>query len=203
MTENETGLSYHAEVFRRFLDEFHQFYLNNPYVIVGAQGLVPLDSADEAVKSDHAAAMDPRKAFLCMCSDDPREIYRIARIAVYGTPETYTHLVGWFSHQFYDMDERIPMGPHLEQALAECMPLINTLNSAYGETPDRPVDPWSGGTLAEFTHWVINFLVIPRCIEKASAEFTLDGSRMLGSALFRMRQKELAAARQGKRPYIM
>lgn len=207
MTDNETGLSFHEAAFKRFIDEFHQYYLDTPYVIVGASGLVPIYSAGDAAESEYAVAMDPRKAVQCMLRDDPREIYRVARLAVYGTPETYTHLVGWFSHQSNDMDEKAPLGPNLSEALAECMPMINLLNSAYGQTPDQPVEPWAGGTLDEFSSWVIKYLVTPKCIERVSAEFTLpDGGRMLGSALFRSRQDELVAARIGKgkkRPYYI
>lgn len=185
------------EALEALIAQAQRVYVETPYAIIGASGIVEVMSAEEAARDQNAVVNNPRTSVQILIGDSPQTAYRVARATVYGTPEIAIHLVGWFRHERPDIDENVPDGPNLREAINGCMPFIEGLNA--GEDHVHAL-PWMGGSLIRLAYWVIDNVFTPLCIREASQPIDAEKYGSLsGEGLFHMRAKELVEAKQKRR----
>lgn len=182
---------------RVFFDQAATAYLGIPFVAETAGGIEPIrEILDEDLEAGILSPTRPRHAVLMALDDDPVRLSQIAGAAIRSNPWLNIKLKEWFDRDF-DPDRNT--GPILTERVGECMEEIASLNrDALGMSDTNAGIPaFQSGTMLDFVHWVINFVVTPMFVLAALRDIhPFPDSELSAEGLYHSRENHIRTARE-------
>ena len=180
---------------RAFFDQAEATFLNYPYVVETTGGIEPVKEITEERLNDGAlTSTTPRHVIQICLGEDPSRILEVAGWGVNSIEILKIRISEWFTHS-PEPDERT--GPNLRERVLSCMGEIRAINQEALSVNDTitGLPRWQEGSLLEFAHWVISFVVTPIFVVEVMKKLRpVEGSSVTSEGLYHARAGELRAA---------
>ena len=180
---------------RAFFDQAETTFLNYPYVVESTGGIDPVaEITEERLNAGSLASTTPRHVIQICIGEEPARAIEVAGWGINSIEILKIRLGEWFAHE-PNPDEKT--GPVLRERVASCMDEIRAINQEALSTTDTisGLPRWQDGSLLEFAHWAISFVVTPIfVIEVMKALRPIEDSHVTAEGLYHARAGELRAA---------